>query len=528
MKRIHFLVTSDTHAQWIECPDEPSLSLRNTATAMRTLQEKAKSQNEPVITIDLGDFIQGSAFATYLNEEVKNGQVLARAMNDLNYDYQLIGNHEFNYGPNYRDDILNQLNASILCANIVDTNTQLAFFGEPYDIFEIDNITVGIIGITTHYIPNWELPAHYQGLKFLDAYEIAAYYTEMLRPQVDLLIVAYHGGYEADLLTGKPLEELTGENQGARMLKEIDGIDLLLTGHQHRIIEQHVGQTYTIQPGYAGERVAHILVEFSSNGELSNINGQLIDVAEFASDVQIERVMSPELQLGIDWLQTPLGFAPLTMPTKDVFDARVNGHPFVEFINEIQKRVTGADFSAAAIINDGFQYFTGLITNETLLKAYPFYNLIAKVELSGQELYEVLNFDYQYFILNESGNLEVNPEYIYPKPKHYNLDLYSGITVVVDMDQPHNQRVVDIIDERTGKSINKEATYTIALTQYRAVGGGDYTWFGRDKIIYMTDDDIASLMKQALTSFKESDWNKINENYSHVKWLGNHSLSDNP
>lgn len=35
-----------------------------------------------------------------------------------------------------------------------------------------------------------------------------------------------------------PSESLTGENQGYRMCSEIEGIDVLLTGHQHRSIEE--------------------------------------------------------------------------------------------------------------------------------------------------------------------------------------------------------------------------------------------------------------------------------------------------
>src|SRR5699024_120524 len=126
--------------------------------------------------------------------------------------------------------------------------------------FEIEGIRVGIIGTTTHYIPHWELPQHYEGLAFKDAFETTQYYAKLLRPQVDVLVVAYHGGYESDLETGQPLEELTGENQGARMLAEIPEIDVLLTGHQHRLINQAVNQAWTVQAGFAGERVASVTI----------------------------------------------------------------------------------------------------------------------------------------------------------------------------------------------------------------------------------------------------------------------------
>ena len=37
---------------------------------------------------------------------------------------------------------------------------------------------IGIIGVTTSYIPNWELPAHYEGLRFEDAFESAKHYVD--------------------------------------------------------------------------------------------------------------------------------------------------------------------------------------------------------------------------------------------------------------------------------------------------------------------------------------------------------------
>lgn len=103
------------------------------------------------------------------------------------------------FGEDYRDNILNQLEAPILCANIVWQETGQPALGQPYVITEREGIRIGIIGVTTEYIPHWELPAHYEGLAFLDAYQVAKKYAEQIRPQVDVLILAYHGGFERDL-----------------------------------------------------------------------------------------------------------------------------------------------------------------------------------------------------------------------------------------------------------------------------------------------------------------------------------------
>ena len=513
--KLSILMTSDTHGFWLETPKKPHSSLLNTAGTIRHLRH---SLNHPVLTIDLGDFIQGSSFATYCKQEIRDGSVFARAMNQIGYDAQLIGNHEFNFGKDYRDHILNQIEAPIVCANIVWEATGEVALGVPYIIKEVEGAKVGIIGVTTEYIPHWELPAHYEGLAFRDACEVAKHYAQILRPQVDVLVVAYHGGFERDLVSGEPLEALTGENRGAQMLAEIPEMDVLLTGHQHRVLCQQVGNTWIVQPGFAGEYVAQVTVTLE-NRKVTKLTGELHEVSHFVPSDEVAQVMSPELENGRAWLKEVLGKAPLLQVTQDDFMARLYGHPYIQFLNELQLRETGAQYSAVALVNPAFRAFHGEITNEILLNSYPYYNLMARVSVTGAELKEALEFDLHYLILDEKGKMAINPSYIDPKPKHYNFDLYTGFRTVVDMSQPLGKRVVAMVDEASGEALRMDQVYTLALSQYRACGGGDYTMFKPEKMEYLSTVDIATRMKEALRQFTTEDWQAINENYCHFEWI---------
>lgn len=515
MQKITILMTSDTHGYWIDVPNQPDQSLLNTAATLKRLKQES---THPTISIDLGDFIQGSAFATYCSQIAENGSVFARAMNDLAYDAQIIGNHEFNFGPEYRESILNQIMAPIICSNIVDAQTGQPVLGQPYKVIEVEGIKVGIIGTTTHYIPNWELPKHYEGLAFKDAFETTKFYAEQLRSQVDVVVVAYHGGYERDLDTGEALEDLTGENQGARMLQEIPEIDVLLTGHQHRLINQQVNNAWTVQPGYAGECVASITLTLD-NKEIVHMTGELHDTSLDAADTAIKDVVNPERTIGEQWLKQVLGTAKLDVPVADAFEARLTGTPFVELLNQLQLKETGADFSAVTLINESFVKFKGPVTNEILLEVYPYYNRIAKVQLSGQDLYEIVEFNLEYWTLNEKGEVQVNPDYIDPKPRHYNYDLFTGLTTIANLSKPLGQRVEQLLDERTQLPIERDQTYTIAVSQYRAVGGGDYKTYTPDKIVSISEIDIATRLREALADYTSKNWAAINANYRHVEWL---------
>lgn len=84
-----------------------------------------------------------------------------------------------------------------------------------------------------------------------------------------MLLVAYHGGFERDLVTGIPTEILTGENEAYQLLLEYgELIDALVTGHQHRKIAQHVLGVPVIQPGFRGAFVGEIELELDKQKKL--------------------------------------------------------------------------------------------------------------------------------------------------------------------------------------------------------------------------------------------------------------------
>ncbi|MGX7109655.1 bifunctional metallophosphatase/5'-nucleotidase [Facklamia miroungae] len=512
MVKIRLLITSDSHGQWQQHPDIPDYSLKNTAQLIKKLKKDAIK----TLQFDLGDFIQGSAMTSYTSQVSKSATPFARMMNELDYDYQIIGNHEFNYGMNYQNSALDILNAKILCSNIVEKKTNKPYKGRAYDVIEIDGYKIGIIGATTHYIPHWELPENYEGLIFLDAFDTVKKYAQFLRPQVDLLVVAYHGGFEADLDSGEALEALTGENQGYKMINEIPEIDLLLTGHQHRQICQSFNHSFVIQPGYGGEKVGEVIVSLA-DGQSPIIEGRLLS---FTSCQPIEDIsaLEPEYTQSIHWLSEVLGNAPIRTTTRSLHQARIEGHPFAEFLTRLMLLETGADFAGVSLLNEHFVEFQGNVTRGDLLTIYPYYNQIAFSQVTGQDLYDMMEHNFAYFIYDFQGNIIVNPSYIHPKPKHYNYDLYTGLKAEVDLNQPIGKRIIKLTEEKTQKEIDKQHFYHLALTQYRAVGGGDYSMFTKKKIVNMIDKDMVQLIIEGLKEMTDLQWMLVNNNYSHIEW----------
>src|SRR5699024_8280724 len=159
------------------------------------------------------------------------------------------------------------------------------YFGKPYIVKSLaDGLQVGILGLTTKYIPNWEKEDHIEGMQFDDPVQTAEKWVKVLKEEekVDVVVVAYHGGFERDLDTVEPSEVLTGENQGYQICMEMDGIDILLKGHKHRQISgNEINGVTVVQPGNNRLVLRKVSIEMDKNGEkysIINKNSELLSV----------------------------------------------------------------------------------------------------------------------------------------------------------------------------------------------------------------------------------------------------------
>lgn len=232
------------------------IGLSRAVTAMNELRAQATA-DDVVIAIDNGDFIQGSPLTNYIEKIDRDDLGIYNDLaNAAGFDVRILGNHEFNYGRDYLEAAMVGV-TNLLNANILDETTGEPFIGKPFTIINRNHVRIGIIGLTTSYIPHWEHPDNIRGLVFTDPVETAQRYIAELRPNVDILVLVYHGGFSQDLTTGKRLEVLTTENQDYELL-QLPGVDALITGHQHRAIANVVNGVPTTQPGYRGEYVGAI------------------------------------------------------------------------------------------------------------------------------------------------------------------------------------------------------------------------------------------------------------------------------
>ena len=156
--KLRILQTSDVHG-YVYPRSYSTKEFENTGLGqISTLINNLRTPS--TLLIDSGDTIQGSPL-TYFQAKENIGTI-----NPLT-----LGNHEFNYGIEYLESYLNNINAEILNSNLICKDTNKPIYGNPYKIINLDKgPKIAIIGVTTHYIPNWEQPSHIKNINFLDAF----------------------------------------------------------------------------------------------------------------------------------------------------------------------------------------------------------------------------------------------------------------------------------------------------------------------------------------------------------------------
>jgi len=496
---LQLLHTSDIHG-YVYPTSYSTKQIQNIGLAkLYTLITQISKPNR--ILIDTGDSIQGSPLTYYhAKQEPQTIHPIAKVMNYVGYDYITIGNHEFNYGLTNLYQYLDHLDATILNSNLLDHHTQQPFRGVSYDILETEGPTIGIIGVTTHYIPNWEQPSNIENIDILDAFETTKKVVLQIRDTVDLLIVNYHGGFERDLETFELSTEDTGENQGSKMLRDIDGIDILLTGHQHRLLQGRTHNTTYSQPGFNGQYLSEISIEgtfddtwnFSFTTTLHNTEG-------IPANKDVMNLIQPDEHLTQTYLDTPVGHLEKDYLITNQLDARLHKHPLVSFINQVQLEFTNADIASCSLGND-VSGFRKDITIRDIISTYIYPNTVVVKRMTGKEIKQAIEKTATFFTIKHN-EIVISDEFNTPKLQLYAYDMYDPIHYTITVSKPVGSRVSDITLH--GTSLQMDQSYNVVMNNYRASGGGEYLFIKDCPIVNDTQTEVIELLVNYIVKNKE-------------------------
>ena len=440
--------------------------LARVATAVAAV----RAEGGAVLLLDSGDTIEGAPeqALAFSGRVGGGGDPIVGAMNRVGYDAMAIGNHEFDFGLERLEASRREARFPWLSANTLRPDGAPAF--APYVVKEIAGVRVGILGLVTPHVANWESPALLGGLRFGDSVEAARKWVPVLRgtERCDLVVVLAHEGFERDPRTGRERPD-SGENQAYAVATEVDGIDLVLSGHAHVVVAPtRLGKTWVSQPGRFGNTLTRFDVTLERAGErwtVAGISGRNLPmrrvapepgIVEAVARVEAETMAALAEELAV--LETPVSF----------HGARREDNAALDWLQAVQLRETGAALSFASLLPAALpDWQAGPLTLRQIWAFYPYENGLVTVEATGRQVRAALE--------RAAGCLG--------RPEEFgrNCDALEGAAYVVDPSRSEGHRVVSFT--RNGRDVAADDVFRVAINSYRASGGGGYPmWKGAKRV----------------------------------------------
>jgi 2',3'-cyclic-nucleotide 2'-phosphodiesterase (5'-nucleotidase family) len=500
---VTLLQTSDLHAHVFPHDYFTGEPAEHGLAKVATLVGQIRAQTPEAVLLDAGDTIQGTPLAYYhYRVEPTDENPVISAMNLTGYDAMTVGNHEFNFGPEILGRAQGQSKFPWLSANILGPDGQPAF--KPYLVLERGGVRIGVLGLTTRNIPNWEKPEHIEGLSFTDALEAARRFVPLLREKLycDLVVVLTHQGFERDLDTGEP-NQTDAENQAYAIAAEVPGIDVLLAGHSHRNIEPRMlGDTLVSMPYRYGARLTRVdvVLERGEDGRLGVVSreGKNLDVAGLEPDPTVLGAARPFHERTLAYVDSQIGTLTATM---DGRRARVGDSAMLDLLHDVQMHYTGARLSLASMLPYQPPVFeAGPITIRDIYAFYLYDNTLYSIEVTGQQIKDALEVSASYYEgarLSEGGQLLLGTS---RTVRPYNFDTLAGASYQIDPTRPVGERIVHLTMD--GRPMDLEARHLLAVNNYRAAGSAGYDMFKHAPRRYVSSEEIRELMIEYIQKMK--------------------------
>jgi 2',3'-cyclic-nucleotide 2'-phosphodiesterase/3'-nucleotidase len=494
--QVTILATTDLHGHilpvdyYTNKPDQSGLA--KAATIIKAERKK----NPDLLLLDSGDTIQGSPLVYYHNK--KNNappDPMMLVMNALKYDAIAVGNHEYNFGLKVLEKAHSEAKFPWLSANTYKTGTDETAY-QPYLVKEVNGVRVGILGLTTPGIPNWENPPNYAGLEFRETVSEAKKWVAVLRGKehVDLVVIPMHMGLEEDLRTGQMNPGQVGnENAAVRIAREVPGVDVILMGHTHTEVPAvFINGVLLTQADKWAHRVARVDVYLDQDEggrwKVAAKSARTIPVNEsVAPDAEVAQLAAPYDDETQKWLGRVIGNSSALLTATD---ARFRDTAILDLIQRVQLEAGKADVSMAASFNPQARIPQGNVTVRDIAGLYEYENTLVTLEITGQQLKDALEHSAKYFRAYTPGKAAA--DLVDEKVPGYNFDIAEGVSYDLDISKPVGERIRNL--RFKNQPLAPTQTLRLVTNNYRVNGGGGFTMYKGARVVYRSSEEIRELI----------------------------------
>jgi 2',3'-cyclic-nucleotide 2'-phosphodiesterase (5'-nucleotidase family) len=439
------------------------------------------------VLVDAGDFLQGTplAYVAARLDTTMPHPVIA-AMNQLQYDAVIVGNHEFNYGLATLDRAQRQADFPLLAANAYTPDGKRRFAA--WSISTRRGVKIAVVGATTPGSMVWDRDNLAGRVVLRDIVpEVRAAVREARATGAAIVIVVVHSGLDEPSSYDTVGTTIGSENVAARLAHEIPGIDLLVYGHSHKeMADTVIGTTLLMQPkNWATSlAVAHLRLE-RRKGQWQVVakRSQLVQAVHHREDPMLVAITAEGHRAAVRYTTTPIGKTDVTWRADS---ARVVDTPLIDLILEVERRASGAQLASTAAFSLDATLAAGPITVARLAALYPYDNTLRAVKISGSALRAYLEQSARYFKPTPEG-AEVDPSI-----PGYNYDIVAGVDYTIDVSKPIGERITRL--EFEGHPVAPTDTFTLALNNYRQTGGGGFSMLHGAPVVYDRQLEIRQLL----------------------------------
>ncbi|WP_171098022.1 bifunctional 2',3'-cyclic-nucleotide 2'-phosphodiesterase/3'-nucleotidase [Ruegeria sp. HKCCD7255] len=548
---LRIMETTDIHVHvfpYDYYADKPrdTVGLSRTASIINQIRSEATNS----LLVDNGDFLQGNPMGDYIAYErgMKEGDShpIITAFNTVGYDAATLGNHEFNYGLDFLDKALAGAEFPVVLANIAkekgaDPRGDKTLV-KPYAVLDREiemgdgtkhPIKIGVIGFTPPQVMNWDRKHLERNVEARDIVETAkAYVPEMKEQGCDLIIALSHSGIgEAD--------HSEGMENASVVLAGVDGIDALVTGHNHLVFPS---PTFADRPGIDVEKgtlmgkpavmggfwgshlgLLDLLLERDGNEwRVVTTTSEARPISKRNEDRSITALVEDQQEVldsvakdheeTLAYVRRAVGKT--AAPLHSYF-ALVADDPSVQIVSIAQKwyveeMLKGTEHEGLPILSaaapfkaggrGGPEYYTDVPVGDVAIKnvadLYLYPNTVRAVRVNGAQVRGWLERSAGMFNQVDAGSKDailLNPEF-----PSYNFDVMDGVTYQIDLSQPSRfgpkgeevnpdaARIVDLAFN--GQPITDDMEFIIATNNYRASGGGSFPGAMGDTVVFEAPD----------------------------------------
>ena len=210
------------------------------------------------------------------------------------------------------------------------------------------------------------------------------------------------------------------------------------------------------------------------------LDASLIPVDAQKADPEMRAAFCPDFEAVRAFTRKEVGTLPVELRTRDAYKGMCD---YMNLIHTVCLKATGAQISMAAPLTYNGYVRPGTLIYNDMFTIYPYENQLFTVKLSGREVKAYLEASYDQWINtqpNPGGRLLKIVPGDDPRTgqkrwsfiaRSYNFDSAAGLNYTVDVTRPLGSRV-SITSMASGAPFDPDAEYTVAMTSYRASGGG--------------------------------------------------------